>query len=379
MKATTTLRKISSLKKRIKVIQGGQGAGKTFAILLILINHANANPNKEIFVVSAELTKMRITVIKDFINIMKGLGIYSDDRMLGGTIYRFPNGSFIKFLGLDKADLGKGLRSDVVFLNEANKVDFETYRELTSRAQQIILDFNPNARFWVHDEVVPRSDCDFITVTYKDNEYLSATEVEEIELYKAKGYDKDGNEINAYWANKWRVYGLGQEGRIDGVIFQNWELGAFDETLPVIYGMDFGFKDPFTLVKTAHDKKTKRLYLQELIYKSGLDPTAIIKLLEVKIPDKNSLIIADCADPTMIRAIKNAGFNILGLGKEEVVVGIRHLQDWQMIVEPNSSNLINELHNYVWLDKKGEVPIDAHNHLIDPTHYVNKYWRYKNS
>lgn len=379
MKATTTLRKISQLKKRIKVIQGGQGAGKTFAILLILINHANANPNKEIFIVSAELTKMRITVIKDFINIMKGIGIYSEDRMLGGTTYRFPNGSFIKFLGLDKADLGKGLRSDVVFLNEANKVDFETYRELTSRAEKVILDFNPNARFWAHDEVIPREDCDFIKVTYKDNEFLSPTEVAEIELYKTKGYDEQGNEINAYWVNKWRVYGLGLEGRVDGVIFQNWELGEYDETLPAIYGIDFGFKDPFTLVKCAHDLKAKRLYLKELVYKSGLDPTAIIKILEANIPDKNSLIIADCADPTMIRGIANAGFNIMGLGKDRIIAGIRQLQDWQMVIDTSSTNLINELHNYVWLDKKGEVPIDNHCHFLDPIRYVHKYYSYKNS
>ena len=345
---------------------------------MLLINYANGNPNKEVFVVSAELTKMRITVIKDFINIMKLLNIYSDEKMLGGTFYRFANGSFIKFLGLDKADLGKGLRSDVVFLNEANKVNFETYRELTSRAKQVIMDFNPNARFWVHDEVVPREDCDFIKLTYKDNEFLSKQEISEIELYKTKGYDEQGNEINAYWANKWRVYGLGQEGRVDGVIFQNWELGQFDETLPIMYGIDFGFKDPFTLVKCAFDSKIMRLYVKEEIYKSGLDSNQIVELLNTKINDKNSLIIADSADPTMIRTIENDGFNIIGLGKEKIVNGIRSLQKWQMVIEGSSTNLINELHNYVWLDKSGEIPIDGHNHCLDPIRYIEKYWRYQN-
>ena len=377
MKATTTLRKISSLKKRIKVIQGGQGSAKTYSILLILINHGNGNPDKEIFVVSAELTKMRITVIKDFVNIMKALNLFEETRLLGGTMYRFPNGSFIKFLGLDKADLGKGLRSDVVFLNEANKVDFETYRELTSRAKQVILDFNPNARFWVHDEVVPREDADFITLTYKDNEFLSSQEVTEIELYKAKGYNEQGEEINAYWANKWRVYGLGLEGRVDGVIYQNWELGEFDETLPKIYGMDFGFKDPFTLVETAFNRKESKLHLREKIYKTGLNINQIIELLNAKM-DKKSLIIADCADPMAIATIANAGFNIIGLGKEKIVNGIRSLQKWQMIITPDSLNMVNELHNYVWLDKAGEVPIDAHNHTLDPIRYVDKYWRYQN-
>ena len=89
MKATTALRKISALKKRIWGIQGGQGAGKTYSILQLLINHASNNPNKEIFIASDELSKMRITVIKDFLNIMKSFNLYENERFTDGTLYRF--------------------------------------------------------------------------------------------------------------------------------------------------------------------------------------------------------------------------------------------------------------------------------------------------
>src|SRR4051812_44258586 len=121
MQQTTALRKIAALRKRIKGIQGGQGAGKTYAILILLTNHASGNPNKEIFIASEELSKMRITVIKDFITILKGFGIFQKENFVDGTLYRFTNGSFIKFIGLDKEDIGKGLRCDIVFVNEANK------------------------------------------------------------------------------------------------------------------------------------------------------------------------------------------------------------------------------------------------------------------
>ena len=139
MKATTALNKICGLNKRIWGIQGGQGAGKTYSIVQILIDYALSKPNREIFIASYELSKMRITVIKDFINIMKSFDIFNKSEFTGGTLYRFKNGSFIQFIGLDKVDIGKGLRSHVMFVNEANKVDFETYRELTSRAERIII------------------------------------------------------------------------------------------------------------------------------------------------------------------------------------------------------------------------------------------------
>ena len=379
MKTTTALRKIAGLKKKIKVIQGGQGASKTYSILMLLINHASSNENKEIFIASDELTKMRLTVIKDFKTIMKDFDIFDPSLFLGGTLYNFPNGSFIKFIGLDKEDMGKGLRCDVMFVNEANKIKFETYRELTSRAKQVFIDYNPNTKFWVHEEVIPRDDCDFIILTYKDNEYLGKEEVYEIEQYYKKGYNEAGEVINEYWANKHRVYARGLEGFVDGVIFQNWKLGEFDETLPVMYGIDFGFKDPFTLLKVAFDKKTMTIYLHEEIYKSNLSPNDIIAMLKLKIPNKNSLILADCADPTQIRGIKNEGFNIMGLGKEKIVIGIRALQNWEFKVTETSENLIRELQSYVWLDKTGEVPIDANQHLLDPLRYCEKYYRYKNS
>lgn len=379
MKTTTALRKIAGLKKKIKVIQGGQGASKTYSILMLLINHASSNEDKEIFVASSELTKMRLTVIKDFKTIMKAFEIFNPTCFLGGTLYNFPNGSFIKFIGLDKEDMGKGLRCDIMFVNEANKIKFETYRELTSRANQVFIDFNPNAKFWAHEEVITRNDSDFIILTYKDNEYLGKEEVFEIERYKQKGYNEAGEVINDFWANKWRVYGLGQEGFVDGVIFQNWKTGEFDDTLPIMYGIDFGFKDPFTLLKVAFDAKTMTIYLHEEIYKSNLAPNDIIQLLNTKIPNKDSVILADSADPTQIRGIKNDGFNIMGLGKEKIVIGIRHLQNWQFKVTDTSQNLIRELSNYIWLDKTGEVPIDSENHLLDPLRYTEKYYRYKNS
>ena len=187
LKQTTALKKICALKKKYKAVRGGQGSSKTFSILMILINHASSKANRNIYVVSAELTKMRETVIKDFVCIMMEAGIYNPDNFLAGTLYKYPNGSTIKFLGLDKEDVGKGLRSHVVYFNEVNKVNQETFRQMASRSDNIYLDYNPDAEFYVDTDILTRPDCDFVQLTFKDNDQLKEGERDEILNYYKQG------------------------------------------------------------------------------------------------------------------------------------------------------------------------------------------------
>ena len=395
MKATTALRKISALKKRIWGVQGGQGAGKTYSILQLLINHASNNPNKEIFIASDELSKMRITVIKDFLNIMKSFNLYENERFTDGTLYRFKNGSFIKFIGLDKVDIGKGLRSDIVFVNEANKVKFDTYRELTSRAKRVIIDFNPNAKFWFHTEVMTRDDCDFINLTYLDNEFLSAEEKGEILRYKKKGYSADGTIINEYWANMWRVYGLGQVGQVEGRIY-NWKSIPYAEFLNLnkesYFGVDWGTVDPFAIVEAKyHDGN---LYIHEHNYASeneirrslssmdlhsinGADEDGLVSWLfqKLNIP-KKKIIVCDNNRPNKIVSLRRVGYEsaVAVGGKSKLLDRIQMLQGLNIYFTDTSKNIELEQENYCYQkDKFGvqqEDPIDQDNHTIDAIAYV---------
>jgi phage terminase large subunit len=393
IQATTALRKISGLKKRIWGVQGGQGAGKTIAILLLIINHCRSNANKEVFIASDELSKMRITVIKDFINIMKSLNIFVKEEFTDGTLYRFPNNSFIKFIGLDKVDIGKGLRSDIIFVNEANKVKFDTYRELTSRAKRVILDFNPNKKFWFHTEVLTRRDCDFIKLTYKDNEYLSKEEVNEILLYKEKGY-KDGQVINEYWANMWRVYGLGEVGQVEGRIY-TWKPIPYIDYLninkKVYYGVDWGRVDPFAVVEVKyHDGN---LYVHELNYASENEIERNLSSIDIhnikaskeeglvtwlfqklNIP-KDKYVICDNNRPNKILALRRAGWEYaLAIGgKSKLLDRIQTLQGLNIYYTDVSKNIELEQENYCYQkDKFGQVleePVDQDNHTIDAIAY----------
>lgn len=399
IRETTALRKIAALKKRIWGIQGGQGAGKTFAILILLINHALRHSGKEIYIASAELSKMRITVIKDFVKIMKLFGVYEEKNFTGGTFYQFPNGSFVRFIGLDKEDIGKGLRSDIIFVNEANKIKFETYRELTSRAKRIIIDFNPNAKFWFHTEVKTRQDCDFIILTYKDNEYLSTEEVNEILYYKYKGYDLDGNVINEYWANKWRIYGLGEVGSVEGRIF-HWKPISYNDWMkieaPIYYSVDWGTQDPFAIgVEKYYDGA---IYTHELNYDSenawraklttsqiaqfkGSNNDGFVTWLFERLGvDKKRPVVCDSNRPQKIISLREAGWDYavaVRKGTGSVIDGIDLLQNLNIYYTDTSRNIEEEQETYSWakdrFDQPLEEPVDYSNHHIDRIRYQAMY------
>ncbi|MEM7485046.1 MAG: phage terminase large subunit [Bacteroidota bacterium] len=392
LKPTTALRKILYLTSRIWGIQGGQGAGKTISILWILCDYAWKNPDKEIFIASSELTKMRITVIKDFKKVMRSLGMFEKERFPGETLYRFPNGSFIKFIGLDKEDIGKGLRSDVMFINEANKINFETYRELTSRAKRVIIDFNPNSKFWYHKEVMKSEQCQHLVLTYKDNEFLSKEEVNEILSYKEKGFNPDGSEKNEYWANKWRIYGLGEIGGVEGRIFY-WNSCSYLDYLkiqkPVHFYCDWGKSDPWAIGEFKyHDG---RLFLHERNYRSENEIREVMTVQEQRnigavegegmvtwmfnklaIP-KDAYVVCDNNRPTKITAIRDMGWDYAFAalkGPGSINAGIDTLQDLEVFYTDTSENIEYEQENYQWaVDRFGETidgkPVDTNNHHMD--------------
>lgn len=410
LKPTTALRKILSLSARIWGLQGGQGAGKTFSVLWILCDYAWKNPGKEIFIASSELTKMRITVIKDFKKIMRALGMYNKTRFPGETLYRFPNGSFIKFIGLDKEDIGKGLRSDIMFINEANKINFETYRELTSRAKRIIVDFNPNSKFWYHKEVMNRLDCKHLTLTYLDNEFLSKEEVNEILSYREKGFFDstlpeskifDSSNIkNEYWANKWRIYGLGQIGGVEGRIFY-WNPCSYLDYMkierPVHFYCDWGKSDPWAIGEFKyHDG---RLFVHERNYRSENEIRESMSVAEqrnigagegegmvtwmfnsLQIP-KDAYVVCDNNRQEKIIAIRDMGWEYAFAATKpsgSINIGIDILQDLEVFYTDSSENIEYEQENYQWdVDRHGETidgkPRDKDNHHMDGIRY-GAYW-----
>ena len=367
---TTAQRKIARLRKRIRIVQGGTSSSKTFSILPLLINYATTHPNSEISIVSESVPHLKRGVIRDFKKIMEwSNNWFSENYNRQAMTYTFGNGSWIEFFSADNPSKLRGSRRQILFINECNNVDFESYQQLAIRTSKFIyLDFNPTAEFWVNTELEGDPDAEKIILTWKDNEAAPKAAVDEI--LKAKRKAETGNK---FWLNWFRVYGLGKIGRLSGAVYENWELGAFQNIGKTVLGQDFGFSnDPSTLLKTNIDKKNKIIYVQECFYLPKLTASQLGDLNQ-KHAGKD-LIIADSADPRLIDSLKQYCNIVPAIkGQGSIVYGIAMIQDYKLVIDPDSKNLINELRNYIWLEKKSQTPISKFDHLLDALRYSVGY------
>lgn len=378
LKQTTALTKISRLSKRLRIIQGGTSASKTFSILAYLVHVAQTNPDFIISVVSESLPHLKLGAIRDFKSIMKMQRYWKEDEWSKGeNIYTFPNGTIIEFFSSD-SDKAHGPRRDVLFLNECNNVTYEIYTQLETRTRRlVILDYNPVQEFWVHTEVMPYNPHDFLKLTYKDNEALERSIVRSIE---SRRHNK----------NYWTVYGLGEIGILEGVVFESWEQlpDVPKEAQLLRHALDFGFtNDPSALVDVY--KYNGGFLLKERLYLTGQKNRALANKIRTSeglepveqdntyVGRTHTMTVADSSEPKSIQDIKDYGVLITGAvkGPDSIDFGIQLMQDQKLYVTADSVNLIKELRNYTWkTDKKTgkslNVPIDDWNHAIDAVRYA---------
>ena len=380
-KYTTAIKKIRKLKKRIKKIPGGTSAGKTFGIIPVLIDDAIKTPRLETSIVSESIPHLRKGAMKDFLKIMKSTGRYNDKHWNRTLLtYYFSNGSYIEFFSADQEDKVRGPRRNRLYINECNNISFETYHQLAIRTDiDIWLDYNPTHEFWANTELKDDPDVEELVLTYKDNEGLADSIVREIEKALNKGFHNpdlenlflESNVKNKFWSNWWRVYGLGQTGSLDGVVFNNWSIihSIPKEAKLVGIGLDFGYTNDPTAIIEVYEWNGKRI-VNERCYRTKMVNDDISNVL----PD-NLIIYADSAEPKSIEEIKRRGKLISGVtkGKDSINFGIQIMQRQNYLITADSVNLIKELRNYTWdTDKTGNKinkPIDAFNHGIDALRY----------
>jgi len=363
--------------KRYIINKGGTRSSKTYSILQLLFLIASwSKKSLVIHVVSHSTPHLKDGAITDFEHILKDANVDVESiRVQNPNTYKIQN-SIIKFIGFDKAGKALGAARDILFVNEANEMKWSVVHQLFTRTKdQIFIDYNPAAEYWLNTEGVDKyEDAIVLHSTFLDNhDNITDSQINDLLKAKEKHDEEIKRDVNGYWYNYWRVYGLGLEGAISGSIFNNWKLGEFDDNLPFGYCIDFGYKDPFTCTKVAVDQKTMTIYVEQIIYKSELSPNDIIKLMNALGISKKAFIVADSADPTQIRGLAQEGFNIVPAKKEKVIIGIRDLQNYTIIICGESPDIEKEHRNYVWLDKRGEVPIDDWNHYFDPLRYFLKF------
>src|SRR3990167_7069573 len=346
---TLAVQKLLAMKKKIRDVRGGTGAGKSVGILLWDIDYGQSNKNKVIDIVSESYPHLEQGVIREFKNVMMDRKYWKDERWNESKhIYTFETGSTIQFQSYDnKMGRAHGPRRDVLHLNECNWLPWDVVDQLITRTRMVVwAEYNPSSEFWMHTEVIgKRDDVESLKLTYLDNEALSESERKEIE----------GRRNNTRW---WRVYGLGELGEAEGRIYTGWRI--IDEIPHEArlegYGLDFGYDpDPAAIVAVYY--YNGGYILDEILYERGLENPQLAQTL-LNFP--KALVIADSAEPKSIAEIRRLGVNIVGAdkGKESVRYGVKVLQAQRISVTKRSLNLINEYRNFFQaIDRKTNLSI----------------------
>jgi len=369
---------------RYFIITGGRGSSKSFGVGTFT-NLLSFEPNHKILFTRQTMTSAHLSIIPEFQEKIDLMELNTAFEVNKTEIVNKISKSEIIFRGIktSSGDQTANLKSlqgiTTWILDEAEELTDEMQFDKINlsirqkgKQNRVILILNPATKeHWIYKRFFEergiqegfngvKDDVTYIHTTYLDNvENLDESFLNEVKRIEQTNPQKYKHQILGGWLNK-----------AEGVIFSNWRIDEFKDTNFGCFGQDFGFSiDPTTLIQTSIDKVNKKIYAKELIYKPSLTTTDIYNE-NVRYTNRNGLIVADSAEPRLIQELKNRGLNIKAVDKPKIIDRIAIMQDYELIIDKDSTNLIKELNNYVWHDKKSQTPIDDYNHALDALGYA---------
>ena len=372
---------------RYFIVTGGRGSGKSFAVnsVLLLLTYQAGHT---ILFTRYTLRAASISIIPEFIEKLELLGVVDRFKITKDEIINKGNGSKIIFRGIktSSGDQTANLKSltgittwvmdEAEELNDEDifdKIDLSVRNKI--QENRVILILNPTTKEhfiykrWFEDRGVAagsnitKEDTTYIHTTYLDNlDNLSESYIKQIETMKVRRPNRYKHTIEGAWLDK-----------AEGVIFTDWSIGEFQQVGKVVYGQDYGFSnDPSTLVKTSIDKENKVIYIQLCFYQTKLTTSEILQLNKKFAAD--NLIVGDSAEPRLITELSRDCNVVPAIkGQGSITFGISLLQDYDLVITEDSTELIKEFNNYCWLEKKSQTPVDNFNHAIDALRYAVSY------
>ena len=352
----------------IIINQGGSSSGKTYSILQVLFTKAVQEYNI-ITVVGESIPNLKAGALRDALDIYNSSPILKSlitDYNRTDRIFQFSNGSIMEFKSYENPQGAKSGKRDYLFINEAQGITKEVFNELHIRTKkQTYIDYNPNAEFWVHEDLIGQPDSKLFISDHRHNPFVPQKIRDKIEALRFKDMEL------------FKVYARGMTGKIEGLVFRNFdivnEVPRDAELLGI--GLDWGFtNDPTTVIRVY--RYNGEIYIDELLYQTGLTNSDIISKLHSFGVNKYETIVADSAEPKSIEDLNRAGFRVEGANKgaDSIINSIDTLKQYKINITRNSTNTIKEFRSYKWAtDSSGKTinkPVDFSNHSIDAIRYV---------
>lgn len=350
---------------RFVINEGGSRSSKTYSLCQLVIIYCLQNNNKVVSIIRKTFPALRATVLRDFIEILKELNIYSvEDHNKSEHIYTFPNGSIVEFFSVDDEQKIRGRKRDIAWCNEANELYFDDFTQLNMRTEsKLIFDYNPSeSTSWLYE--LPTEESVLIKSTYKDNPFLPQSIRSQIEDLKRTD------------EALYQIYALGEKAISKSNIYSNWTFIPHRPARFVnyVYGLDFGYNHPTALMRVYWCDND--IYIESVIYESYLTTPMLIDKMQSFNVEKTVTIVADYARPEIIAELNNAGYDVQNANKV-VKKGIDNIKTFGVLCQDDKA-IRKEYENYKW-KKVGDMitdePVKMWDDAMDAIRYATTHIR----
>jgi phage terminase large subunit len=350
---------------RFVINEGGSRSSKTYSLCQLIIIYCLQNNNKVVSIIRKTFPALRATVMRDFIEILKELNIYSmEDHNKSEHIYTFSNGSIVEFFSVDDEQKIRGRKRDIAWCNEANELYFDDFTQLNMRTEsKLIFDYNPSeSTSWLYE--LPPEESILIKSTYKDNPFLPQSIRAQIEDLKRTD------------EALYQIYALGEKAISKSNIYSQWTFLPHRPARFVnyVYGLDFGYNHPTALMRVYWCDND--IYIEPVIYESYLTTPMIIDRMQSAGVEKTITIVADYARPEIIAELNNAGYDVHNANKV-VKKGIDNMKTFGVFCQDDKA-IRKEYENYKW-KKVGDMitdePVKMWDDAMDAIRYATTHVR----
>jgi phage terminase large subunit len=351
--------------RRFIINEGGSRSSKTYSLCQLMIIYCLQNNNKVVSVIRKTFPALRATVLRDFIEILKDIGLYKDENHnKSEQIYTFANGSMVEFFSVDNEQKIRGRKRDIAWCNEANELYFDDFTQLNMRTEdKLIFDYNPSdSASWLYE--LPADESVKIKSTYRDNPFLP-------ESIKAQIEDLARTDEALY-----QIYALGEKAISKSNIYSNWSFVAHRPAkfVKYVYGLDFGYNHPTALMRVYYCDND--IYIEPVIYESYLTTTMLIEKLGTLGIEQTVTILADYSRPEIIQEMNIAGYDVQNANKV-VKKGIDNLKTFGVICQDDKA-VKREYENYKWKkigDFITDEPVKLFDDAMDAIRYATTHIR----